>query len=648
MTAQIISFKADVNDVTRKMGILGKSISKVESLQKELVTIERQHKRELTNLSSAMTKYGQNSEQVTKIQSRLNDAQVTGASIAEQLAKEEDLLAQQAKQAGVSHNELAQIIDATGAKLEGYNAGVRNSNGNYKLANAGMRSMRGGMAQLGYQVQDVAVQLQMGQNALLVFGQQGSQVASIFGTKGAILGGVLAVAAAITSALVPSLLNAGKALKEFKERLEDAEDKLDDLTLAEKEFAAVQTQKQIDDLQSQIAGFTRTNEAAAEAQRRLNEILAEGNYVEQRRAGDIAMLNGLIKQSTQNNSELRIEFESLNEQLKTQQDRLTRLNGGTAEYTDETKELIEALEEELATIGMTARELSLYEAAQLEAGDATKARINAIYDEIEAEELKQQVIEDNIARGRQLIEQGAAMEKTIRDMGFRTDRQMLLDSHQDSLDMIRDYYDARLELVQQGTDTERKLEQDKQNAINVASSKYLNDLEQLKAKELGIYADGAGGIAAIMKEGSAAQRAALAVQKGLTVASAVMNMHAAIAQANAAAPFPANLPAITMALSQGLAAIAGVRGVSFEGGGFTGMGARAGGIDGRGGFPAILHPNETVYDHTRGQGGQPVNVSFNISTVNAQGFDELLYSRRGQIINMINQAVNNSGRRSIV
>jgi len=39
----------------------------------------------------------------------------------------------------------------------------------------------------------------------------------------------------------------------------------------------------------------------------------------------------------------------------------------------------------------------------------------------------------------------------------------------------------------------------------------------------------------------------------------------------------------------------------FEGGGFTGAGSRSGGIDGRGGFPAILHPNETVVDHARGQ-----------------------------------------------
>lgn len=52
---------------------------------------------------------------------------------------------------------------------------------------------------------------------------------------------------------------------------------------------------------------------------------------------------------------------------------------------------------------------------------------------------------------------------------------------------------------------------------------------------------------------------------------------------------------------------------SFAGGGFTGTGARSGGIDGLGGFPAILHPNETVIDHTRGQrAGMSYSPVFNI------------------------------------
>lgn len=41
---------------------------------------------------------------------------------------------------------------------------------------------------------------------------------------------------------------------------------------------------------------------------------------------------------------------------------------------------------------------------------------------------------------------------------------------------------------------------------------------------------------------------------------------------------------------------------SFAGGGNTGKGARAGGLDGRGGRLAMVHPNETIYDNTRHQG----------------------------------------------
>jgi len=42
---------------------------------------------------------------------------------------------------------------------------------------------------------------------------------------------------------------------------------------------------------------------------------------------------------------------------------------------------------------------------------------------------------------------------------------------------------------------------------------------------------------------------------------------------------------------------------SADGGGYTGSGARSGGLDGKGGFLGMLHPQETVIDHTRGQRG---------------------------------------------
>ena len=85
---------------------------------------------------------------------------------------------------------------------------------------------------------------------------------------------------------------------------------------------------------------------------------------------------------------------------------------------------------------------------------------------------------------------------------------------------------------------------------------------------------------------------------------------------------------------------------TFDGGGFTGNGSRAGGIDGKGGFPAILHPNETVIDHTKGQ-AVGATVNFNISTVDSAGFDQLLTSRKALITSIINNAMNNQGRMGV-
>jgi predicted transcriptional regulator len=59
-----------------------------------------------------------------------------------------------------------------------------------------------------------------------------------------------------------------------------------------------------------------------------------------------------------------------------------------------------------------------------------------------------------------------------------------------------------------------------------------------------------------------------------------------------------------------------LRPTSFDGGGYTGNGPRTGGLDGRGGFMAMLHPNETVIDHSRGNSGGEVvvNQTINVST----------------------------------
>ena len=88
--------------------------------------------------------------------------------------------------------------------------------------------------------------------------------------------------------------------------------------------------------------------------------------------------------------------------------------------------------------------------------------------------------------------------------------------------------------------------------------------------------------------------------------------------------------------------------ITLDGGGFTGTGVRAGGLDGKGGFMAMVHPNETVIDHTKGQTVGGATVNFNISTVDAAGFDQLLTSRKGLITSIINNAMNTQGKMGVV
>jgi hypothetical protein len=55
---------------------------------------------------------------------------------------------------------------------------------------------------------------------------------------------------------------------------------------------------------------------------------------------------------------------------------------------------------------------------------------------------------------------------------------------------------------------------------------------------------------------------------------------------------------------------------SFAGGGYTGNAPRSGGLDGRGGFMAMLHPRETVIDHARtGAGGGVPNITIKTGEV---------------------------------
>nr|VFK32849.1 MAG: hypothetical protein BECKMB1821G_GA0114241_11286 [Candidatus Kentron sp. MB]VFK35558.1 MAG: hypothetical protein BECKMB1821I_GA0114274_11276 [Candidatus Kentron sp. MB]VFK77392.1 MAG: hypothetical protein BECKMB1821H_GA0114242_11326 [Candidatus Kentron sp. MB] len=95
--------------------------------------------------------------------------------------------------------------------------------------------------------------------------------------------------------------------------------------------------------------------------------------------------------------------------------------------------------------------------------------------------------------------------------------------------------------------------------------------------------------------------------------------------------------------------LSGLFGGIFEGGGYTGSGARSGGVDGRGGFPAILHPNETVIDHTLGGGGNgsggSLNITFQVNSLDPGTAASVIVANERLITGMIQSAYNRRGAR---
>ena len=88
---------------------------------------------------------------------------------------------------------------------------------------------------------------------------------------------------------------------------------------------------------------------------------------------------------------------------------------------------------------------------------------------------------------------------------------------------------------------------------------------------------------------------------------------------------------------------------SFNGGGYTGNGPRSGGLDGRGGFMAMMHPQETVVDHTKGQsaGGDNVviNQSFNFAANGDDSVKKIIAQAAPQIAQMTKNSMLNDRRR---
>ena len=137
--------------------------------------------------------------------------------------------------------------------------------------------------------------------------------------------------------------------------------------------------------------------------------------------------------------------------------------------------------------------------------------------------------------------------------------------------------------------------------------------------------------------------------KVVRTAEAIINTHsAAVTAFYKFGGWPTGIIPAAATVAKGMAMVAQIQSTSYSGrqqGGMVKEGQPY--MVGEAGKELFV-PNQSGTIVPNHDLGQPVNVNFNINTVDARGFNELLVNSRGVIVNMINNAVNEKGRAAII
>lgn len=566
-----------------------------------------------------------------------------------------------------------------------------------KKAQGQLRLMRGGLGQLGHQVQDVAVQLQAGQNAMLVFGQQGSQIASLMGPNGAIIGAVLAVGAAIATSLMPSLFGATEAMKMLDEASKNLIDNFDDLEDAEKAFARTlsgKTEEEMTEIIKKLenanqdlivtyirGAFTMTKVMETEKERadRLEEnnqrlatarklLKAMQEKVDDTTDSFIKFKDKITEQTVaflegeQGLEEYKISLSNMNDEeklaarimldsfLATRQLREEREKLAREEKALQLRQMLSALQKESQAINKVRKDREAAQNKEEQDAKAQQARFESIRDgyalQAAAVGKTAEQIELLKLRGEELKPEQIAEIQRLKDLAKANQELFEAQAREEADEM--GLSGAFTKVKDEFADMDSSMQQ----AMLSNTSTVLGSVSQTM-----------GAVGQLFKEGSSEAKAFMLVSKGLEASNAIIAglsgavaIKAAYAKMALANPLMAGAyeamgtASAAMMKTMGFVNAGMIMGqavASFDGGGFTGHGARVAGVDGKGGFPAILHPNETVVDHTKGQ-SMATNVTINIQAHDTNGFDKLLRSRRGEIISIVNKALNNRGVSSLI
>lgn len=331
-----------------------------------------------------------------------------GASVyTQRLARDEALLKKAMDEGRISADQYQRSIVA----LQRRNQQLSSSYG----------SLRGQMSNVGFQLQDIAVQMQMGVNPAVILAQQGSQLVSGLNP---LAGAVIAVGGALVGALIPGLMGSSDASEQLNTKIKDLNKSYETLTVNQRASLANEQrdiQKSLNerkkDIQEEIAILERR---VADLQRRQdNPDFITGATSAYLANPTESQIEKLQEQNTRKLTDARSTLDNKTQELAETEKELRRINGEKVvdeqELIKKTNELIESLEKETDTYGLVGEALGKYIADELKATGVTRDRIIELYRKREAqkqatEEEREAEAEAEKAASKAKARQDAAVE----------------------------------------------------------------------------------------------------------------------------------------------------------------------------------------------------------------------------------------------
>ena len=222
-------------------------------------------------------------------------------------------------------------------------------------------AMKGATQQVSYQLQDIAVQAQMGTSAFVILGQQGPQLASIFGPGGAVVGTMIAFGAMLGGVAFSMLLSA-KNTGELEKSLKALGKEYGELTTAQQ--LLIKTQNDLE-----IKRLTKENGQLE------TQAVKTGQSLHGLAAAYGGTTEGLEGLTTASN-DANVQIELNKERIKL----LTNENNGLSKSTSD---VVVALGLEYQMLGKTERQKALITAGLKNAKPEQIREINRLYDLIE-------------------------------------------------------------------------------------------------------------------------------------------------------------------------------------------------------------------------------------------------------------------------